>query len=110
MKLPGADRAIVPPEKVRDYLLSPTNPRARGKVAFFQSLGFLAMGWEALQLVLIEVARSGDADAGKKSEFGEKYEVRASIVGPAGREAVIKTVWIVEAGDDHPRFVTAHPD
>jgi hypothetical protein len=85
-------------------------PGARGKAAFFRSLGFVATSWEAPQLVLVEVARSGDANAGKNSEFGTKYEVRASIIGPAGREAVIKTVWIVEAGDDRPRFVTAHPD
>jgi hypothetical protein len=110
VKLPGAHRAIVPPEKVRDYLLSTTSPRARGKAAFFRALGFQACNWEALQSALLDIARSGDARAGRASEFGTKYEVRATMTGPAGRLAVVKTVWIIEAGDDQPRFVTAYPD
>jgi hypothetical protein len=44
------------------------------------------------------------------SEFGTKYEMRATMTGPAGRQAVIRTVWIVDAGDDHPRFITAYFD
>lgn len=76
---PGADRAIVSVEKVRDFLLSPVNPRARGKAAFFQALGFTVSNWEVLRSALLEIARSGDADAGQKSEFGAKYEVRAAI-------------------------------
>ena len=110
MKFPGADRAIVSAEKVRDFLLSPVNPRARGKSAFFQALGFNISNWETLRSALLDIARSVEANPGQKSEFGAKYEVRAIITGPAGRQAVIKTVWIVDAGDDQPRFITAHPD
>lgn len=32
-----------------------------------------------------------------------------TIVAPDGRQAVIRTVWIVEPGVDRPRFVTAYP-
>jgi len=110
VKLPGADRAVVAPEKVRDFLLSSANPRARGKPAFFRALGFVASDWEALRSVLLDVARSGDASPGQQSPFGTKFEVRATIRGPTGREAVVRTIWIVNAGDDQPRFVTAYPD
>ena len=110
MKLPGADRAVVAPEKVRDFLLSPANPRARGKPAFFEALGFDASRWEALQAVLLDVARSGDASPGQKSELETKFEVRANIRGPSGREAIVRTIWIVNAGEGQPRFVTAYPD
>ena len=40
MKLPFAERAIVEPEKVREYLLSPTHPVGRFKAAFFHALGY----------------------------------------------------------------------
>jgi hypothetical protein len=110
MKLPGADRAVVAPDKVRDYLLSPVNPRARGKAAFFQALGFRLEEWAILQTTLLDLAQNGEATSGQVSEFGTKYEIRATIAGPAGRQAVIKTVWIVNAGDDYPRLVTAYPD
>jgi hypothetical protein len=60
--------------------------------------------------VLLDVARSGDASPGQLSPFGTKFEVGATIRGPAGREAKVRTIWIVNAGDDRPRFVTAYPD
>jgi hypothetical protein len=110
MKLPSADRAIIPAEKVRDYLLAPANPRAQGKAAFFRALGFESTAWEALRAALSHIAETGTATAGQQSEFGTKYEIRATISGPAGRQAVIRTVWIVNAGEQIPRFVTAYPD
>jgi hypothetical protein len=47
---------------------------------------------------------------GQQSEFGTKYEIRATITGPAGRQAVLMTVWMVNAGEQTPRLVTAYPD
>lgn len=113
MNLPGAERAVVADEKVRDYLLSPVNPRARGKAAFFRALGFDESNWVRLRDALLEIARSGTAGQGQQgqlSEFGAKYEIRAILSGPSGRQATVKTIWIIDAGDDTPRFVTAHPD
>ena len=110
VNLPNADQAIIPLGKVRDYLLSAANPRARGKAAFFQALGFDPAQWEVLRDALLEVARTGDASPGQDSEFGMKYEIRATIIGPTGRHAVIRTVWIVNAGEDRPRFITGYPD
>ena len=110
MKLPGAERAIVSPDKVREYLLSRANPRAKGKAAFFQALGFRLEEWGTLQSALLEMAQNGLATPGQVSEFGTKYEIRGTIVGPLGRPAVIRTVWIIDAGEDFPRLVTAYPD
>lgn len=110
MKLPNAETAVVPAEKVREYLLSPANPRASGKASFFRALGFETSNWEELRRVLLDIALVGDATPGQNSEFGAKYEIRAIITGPTGRRATIKSVWIVDAGDDQPRFVTAFPD
>jgi hypothetical protein len=110
MKLPSGDRAIIPAEKVRDYLLAPANPRAQGNAAFFRALGFDSEAWEALRGALSDIAQTGNAMPGQQSEFGTKYEIRATITGPAGRQAVVRTVWIVNAGEQTPRFVTAYPD
>jgi len=86
VKSPGADRAIVSAEKVRDFLLSPVNPRARGKSAFFNALGFNISNWETPRWALLDIARSGNANPGQESEFGAKYEVRAIVTGPAGHQ------------------------
>jgi hypothetical protein len=85
MKLPSADRAIIPAEKVRDYLLAPANPRAQGKSAFFRALGFESTAWETLRAALSHIAETGTATAGQQSEFGTKYEIRATISGTPSR-------------------------
>ena len=87
-----------------------SEPARSRQARFFEALGFDASHWEALQSVLLDVARSGDASPGQLSPFGTKFEVRSTIRGPAGREAKVMTIWIVNAGDDRPRFVTAYPD
>jgi hypothetical protein len=40
MRLPNADNAIIPMEKLRDYLLSSRHPIGRFKAAFFAGLGY----------------------------------------------------------------------
>jgi hypothetical protein len=109
MKLPAAERAVVDPTKVRDYLLSPEHPVGRHKARFFSALGFERAAWPALHRMLLEVAREGDASEGSATPYGRKYEVRATIHGPTGRTAEIVTVWIILVGEDFPRLVTAYP-
>ncbi len=108
MKLPGAERAIVDPAKVRDYLLSPEHPVGRSKARFFAALGFSREAWTELRQALLALARTGEAAPGPESPFGQKYVVRGIIRGPTGREAVIATAWIVLIGENRPRLVTAY--
>lgn len=109
MKIPGAKRAIAVPTKVRDYLLSPEHPVGRYKAAFFARLGYSQRNWHSLQGELQRLALSDDAVAGAPSDFGQKFEVRATLKGPSGREAAIVVVWIVLKHEQIPRFVTAFP-
>lgn len=108
-RLPGCEYAIVSKTKICDYLLSPTHPVGRFKAAFFSALGYTIDNWEHLQEDLLELARSGEAFAGRESLYGQKYEVRGILVGPSGRQADLVTVWIVLSGATHPQFVTAYP-
>lgn len=109
VKLPGVDRAVVSASKIRDYLLSDAHPVGRFKAAFFTALGYSAAGCEALAADLRRHALDNDASAIEANEYGQKYEVRGTLVGPAGKTAVIVAVWIVLRGQDSPRFVTAFP-
>ena len=108
MKLPNADKAIIPREKLRDYLLSQSHPVGRFKAAFFHSLGYSSSEWEVLEsdirsLLENEVVNTTD------TEYGRKLEVRGELSGPLGQNANIVTVWIVLKGEQFPRFVTAYP-
>ena len=50
-----------------------------------------------------------DGGAGKKTRFGQKYEVRGILEGPSGRRAQVVTAWIVLNDEEVPRFLTALP-
>ena len=109
MHLPNSARAIVDDAKVRDYLLSSSHPVGRFKSVFFLGLGFSQDHWTTLRDALLELARSGDALPGQPSPHGQKFEIRGTLRGPAGREASILTVWMVSNGQDFAHFVTAFP-
>ncbi len=44
-----------------------------------------------------------------RTEYGTKYAIIGPLTGLNGRVAEIVTVWIILAGEDAPRFVTAYP-
>ena len=109
MRIPTAERAIVAPAKIRDYLLSTSHPVGRFKAPFFSSLGYTSANWRRLERDLLDLAVSGDAELGKHSPYGQKYEIRGTLRGPSGRSAKVLSVWIILFGGDAPQFVTAFP-
>lgn len=108
MRIPGAKRAVIDPDKIRDYLLSELHPVGRFKARFFGMLGFRRAEWQRLAEILEEIAQA-EAVSGKASAFGQKFEVHATLTGPSGRSAGVVVVWIVRLGENFPRFVTAYP-
>jgi hypothetical protein len=109
MNLPNADRAIVDPAKVRDYLLSAIHPVGRFKAAFFVSLGYAAEQWELLRDEILALARTETAATGELTAFGQKFELDGILNGPSGRSAQVRFVWMLRTGEQLPRFVTAFP-
>ena len=109
MKLPAAERAVIAPAKIRDYLLSTSHPVGRFKSPFFASLGYTSANWRRLEEDLLALAISGDAELGKDSPYGQKYEIRGTLNAPSGRPAGVLTVWIILSSGDAPQFVTAFP-
>jgi hypothetical protein len=109
VKLPKPECALVDIEKVRDYLLSSTHPIGQSKATFFVGLGYRQTDWVHLHRDLLAIAQLDTATQGRFARYGNKYEVRAILVGPSGRSATVLTVWIVRHGEDFPRFITAFP-
>jgi len=109
VKLPGAERAVVDPAKVRDYLLSPSHPVGRFKAQFFLALGYSQDRWELLAADLRRHATDGAAQGGDASPYGQKFEVRGRLMGPSGRGAAVVAIWIILHGTESPKFITAFP-
>lgn len=109
MDLPNAEAAIISPEKLREYLLSPSHPIGRYKAALFRLYGYDQDRWEMLENDIRSILTNG-ADVLESTEYGAKYAVRGTITGPNGRRLAIVTVWIILTNEAAPRFVTAYPE
>lgn len=109
MQLPNAGRAVIDTRKISAYLLSVTHPVGRHKWRYFQALGFSPDDVGRLTEALRTVAQTGRVVEQKRTPFGIRYIVDGSFDAPNGARASLRTVWIVDGGTSHPRFVTAFP-
>jgi hypothetical protein len=109
VKLPNAGRALVEREKITEYLLNAEHSDNGGKARFFTAMGFRRDDWAALAAAFRSLALGSVAVQRLDSTHGEKYLVDGHIKSPSGRMPRVRTVWIVEPGQDAPRLVTAYP-
>jgi len=56
------------------------------------------------------LAAAGQRVLEERTQYGQEYAIRATLVGPSGSSADVTSVWIVRTGEDFPRFVTAYPE
>jgi hypothetical protein len=77
LKVPGGDRALIPREKLTDYLLNSGHPDNGGKAVFFQSIGFCHAETELLALVLRQIATTSEIAEIVESVHGIKNCGRA---------------------------------
>jgi hypothetical protein len=111
MKLRNGHLAIVDRRKVVAYLLNPAHPRNGGKARFFKALGFSATHADQLIDGLRRVAATGETSGSSQSAHGEKSVVDGLLWlhterGPA---SMVRTVLILEPGQQVRRLVTAYP-
>ena len=110
MKILNAHRAVIEPVKLHGYLLSGSHSVGRLKARFFVALGYSSAQWPRLEADLRTQHLSQDATPVERTPHGQKYEIRATLVGPSGRSAGVVSCWIVRPREDFPRFVTAYPE
>jgi len=108
MELPHADLAVVPPEKITQYLLNDAHPEGKTKAAFFRRLGFRPENPQILEAELLHLARMADMKE-MPFAFGLKYVGTGLIDCPDGRQVEIVTVWALRFGQPPPYLVTAYP-
>lgn len=108
MILPRSNELEIAREKVTDYLLNPRHPDGAGKAAFFAVLGFDAERWNVLASALKDLAAAFPVVMCDSSPHGLKYVVDGALNTPLGKTPSVRTVWIVDAGGDIPRLVTAY--
>lgn len=109
MKLPHADHAQVAPEKITEYLLSPTHPDGSSKAEFFTKFGFRLEEREILREALRQHGARYEVVKTVESGYGTRYAIDGALESPDGRNPLIRTIWMIETGSSTPRLITAHP-
>lgn len=88
--------------------MSTTHPRGRHKAyVFAHALGLTASDAPALRRRLLAAALDDDARIERADEFGQRYSVDFQMEY-MGKIAVVRSAWIVLAGENFPRFTTCY--
>jgi hypothetical protein len=110
VRIPDADRAIIAPDKLRDYLLNPRHLRGASKAKWLMSFGYRAANWQELAADLRRYHLSRDYDLWEETEYGSRYQIASPVVAPDGREVMLRTIWQIDTGMDRPRLITIIPE
>ena len=92
--------------KLSDYCLDPSHPLGRHKARVFRAaLGLDAEDAKWLRAQILDRVGTAGVEAIGSDRFGTRY--RADLpIGRHGRQAMVRTIWIVADGSLSPRFVT----
>ena len=109
MKLPNPHLAQITREKIVGYLLNPEHPGNGGKARFFFSAGYDAENWKRLATQFQHIVQSEEVLQIINSPYGRKY-IQEGMLQNSDRRHGVRLVWIVDAGVNFPRLVTAYPN
>lgn len=105
-RLPHGALAIIDVTKIEGYCLNPSHPRGSHKAHVFQKvLGITQRdaGW--LRDALLVAAERNGATLMSSDAWGDQWRLDANLTRQ-DRSAVVRTIWIIRAGEFRPRFVS----
>ncbi|WP_439470395.1 DUF6883 domain-containing protein [Brevundimonas sp.] len=107
MKLPGGDRAIIPPGKLEFYCLNPVHGRGGDKARVFASaLGITLANVGLLRTALRQAAADGEAQLLVSDAFGDQYRIDFKMERE-GRSRTVRSGWIIRQPGGPPYLTTA---
>ena len=109
MFLPNRQEAYIPSAKLYEYLLSPLHAVGKSKAKFFSQFGFTSTNGNLLESGLLTIAHAESIHEIVTTPYGVKYIVDGYLPTPIGITVHVRTVWMVELGEETPRFITTHP-
>jgi uncharacterized protein len=108
-RLPNAHRAVVDPEKLRDYVLSSDHEHGRHKArVFLSALGIDRDNWEYLREQIVAGMVDAEVSEVRTGRYGLRYSVPMLIEGLNGQTHEVITGWIIEQEGAPPRLTTAY--
>jgi hypothetical protein len=110
MRIPNADKAIIAPEKLRDYLLNPAHRRGATKARLLLACGYRADAYTVLEADLRAQHLARDFALIKETRYGQRFEISTPLATPSGRRIVVRSVWQIDTGTQLPRLLTLYPE
>ena len=93
-------------EKLTEYCLNPLHPRGRHKAKVFETvLGIRREDAALLRRLLLDAARTEEAIAANRDEYGQRYAVDFTMKTESG-EAIVRSNWIIWSGEGVPRLTS----
>ncbi len=93
MKLPNAEKAIIPSDKLTSYLLNLDHRRGGSKAKLLVLLGYKASSWDVLAEDIRREHLSSDVVEEHDSEWGKRYEIVAPLTGPLEDTVLFRSIW-----------------
>jgi hypothetical protein len=105
VKLPSD--SLIAPEKLTRYLL--VERKIGDKSNFLKQGGYTQDNWEQLERDIRQQILPEDAVLIEENDYGQLFEIRASLRGPAGTTLKVKSVWMQESESGMTKFITLYP-
>jgi hypothetical protein len=72
-------------------------------------MGFDESNVDVLEVGLLEIAQNEDVAKTETTPYGTKYVIYGTMATPVGEFIELLTVWMIDTGQENPRFITAYP-
>ena len=105
MRLPADSEIPLP--KLLQYLLVPLARADKSK--FLAQAGYTAAHADKL-LEDLRGLLTQEAEFTQTTEYGDKYRIRGTLIGPNGRQLRVVSIWMMEEATSQTKFVTLIPD
>lgn len=106
MKLPK--NAIISDPKSKGYLLAPRKRNDKSKC--LAQAGYTLKNWRNLESDLRNQILAKDALFLESSAYGDLFEIRGTLNGPAGKGLPVCTIRMAETATATTKFITMYPD
>ena len=81
----------------------------KAKAKFFMGWGFSLEKRNLLSQSLLQHPVEHEVIKIESNDFGKKYIVECGLTTPNGYSSCIRSIWIIDNGENIPRLVTAYP-
>ena len=108
MKLPNAEEAFIPIEKLQSYCLSAEHDEGKHKAYLFTKLlGFTEESVDEFESMLRDAIVQSDALNPHRTAYGMIYYVDFPVSRNI-RTHIVRSTWIIRDGETFPRFVSCY--